>query len=64
MKRPDLVVAQRLLLEHGILPGDYLKRPPGERVLIRALLIDHRRRKEGEICGQKHRRQYCVFGNG
>ena len=49
MKRPDLVVAQRLLLELGILPGDYLKRPPGERVLIRALLIDHRRRKEGEI---------------
>lgn len=49
MKRPDLVVAQRLLLEHGILPGDYLKRPPGERVLIRAMLIDHRRRKEGEI---------------
>ena len=48
MKRPDLVVAQRLL-EYGILPGDYLKRPPGERVLIRALLIDHRRRKEGEI---------------
>lgn len=49
MKRPDLVVAQRLLLEHGIFPGDYLKRPPGERVLTRALLIDHRRRKEGEI---------------
>ena len=49
MKRPALGVAQRLLLEHGILPGDYLTRPPGERVVIRALLIDHRRRKEGLI---------------
>lgn len=49
MERPDWIVAQRLLVEHGILPGDYLCRPPGERVLVRALLIDHRRRKDGEI---------------
>lgn len=49
MKRPDLIVAQRLLIEHGIFPGDYLRRPLGERVLIQALLIDSRRRKEGEI---------------
>ena len=43
------MVAQRLLLEHGIFPGDYLRRPPGERILIQELLIDHRRRKDGEI---------------
>ena len=49
MERPDLITAQRLLVEHGIFPGDYLRRPPGERVLIRALLIDHRRRKDGDI---------------
>ena len=42
-------MAQRLLLEHGIFPGDYLRRPPGERVLIQALLFDNRRRKDGEI---------------
>ena len=42
-------MAQRLLIEHGIFPGDYLRRPPGELAVIRALLIDHRRRKEGEI---------------
>ena len=42
MERPDLIAAQRLLVEHGIFP-------PGERVLIRALLIDHRRRKDGDI---------------
>ena len=47
MERPDLITAQRLLVEHGIFPGDYLRRPPG--VLIRALLIDHRRRKDGDI---------------
>ena len=45
MERPDLITAQRLLVEHGIFPGDYLRRPPGER----ALLIDHRRRKDGDI---------------
>ena len=44
-----MAVAQRLLIEHGVFPGDYLRRPPGERVLIRALLIDHQRRKDGEI---------------
>ena len=49
MERPALITAQRLLVEHGIFPGDYLRRPPGERVLIRALLIDHRRRKDGDI---------------
>ena len=49
MERPDLIAAQRLLVEHGIFPGDYLRRPPGERVLIRALLIDHRRRTDGDI---------------
>ena len=49
MERPDQITAQRLLVEHGIFPGDYLRRPPGERVLIRALLIDHRRRKDGDI---------------
>lgn len=42
-------MAQRLLLEHGIFPGDYLRRPLGERVLIQALLLDNRRRKDGEI---------------
>ena len=43
------MAAQRLLLEHGIVPGDYLRRPPGERALVRAMLIDAHRRKEGEI---------------
>ena len=27
MERPDLITAQRLLVEHGIFPGDYLRRP-------------------------------------
>ena len=44
-----MAVAQRLLLEHGVFPGDYLRRPPGERAVIRAMLIDARRRKDGEI---------------
>lgn len=49
MHRADWVAAQRLLLEHGIFPGDYLRRPPGERAVVRAMLIDHnRRRKDGE----------------
>ncbi len=43
------MTAQRLLLDHGVLPGDFLRRPPGERVLVCALLIDHKRRKDGEI---------------
>lgn len=42
----DLIVAQRLLLEHGIFPGDYLRRPPGERAVICAMLLDHNRRRE------------------
>ena len=37
---------ERLLLQHGIFPGDYLRRPPGERILICALLLDDKRRKE------------------
>ncbi|WP_297718808.1 hypothetical protein [Intestinimonas sp.] len=42
-------MAQRLLLDHGIFPGDFLRRPPGERAVVCALLIDHKRRKDGEI---------------
>ena len=49
MQRSDWVVAQRLLAEHGIFPGDYLSRPPGERILVQALLIDRKRRKDGDI---------------
>ena len=41
--------AQRLLVEHGVFPGDFLRRPPGERAVVCALLIDHKRREEGEI---------------
>ena len=26
--------AQRLLVEHGVFPGDFLRRPPGELSLI------------------------------
>lgn len=46
MDSMDLVVAQRLLTEHGIFPGDYLRRPPGERAVICAMLLDDRRRRE------------------
>ena len=46
MNSMDLVVAQRLLTEHGIFPGDYLRRPPGERAVICAMLIDDKRRRE------------------
>ena len=48
---PDLTrsAAQRLLVEHGVFPGDFLRRPPGERAVVCALLIDHKRREEGEI---------------
>mgnify|MGYP005799692571 FL=1 len=31
------------------MPGDYLRRPPGERILIQALIINHKRRKDGDI---------------
>lgn len=46
MDSMELVTAQRLLLEHGIFPGDYLRRPPGERAVICAMLIDYKRRRE------------------
>lgn len=46
MDSMDLVMAQRLLLEHGIFPGDYLRRPPGERAVICAMLVDDKRRRE------------------
>ena len=42
-------MAERLLIEHGVFPGAYLRLPPGERVLVRAMLIDHKRRKDGDI---------------
>lgn len=29
-RRADLAAAQRLLVEHGVFPGDFLRRPPGE----------------------------------
>lgn len=48
-RRADLAAAQRLLVEHGVFPGDFLRRPPGERAVVCALLIDHKRREEGEI---------------
>jgi hypothetical protein len=46
MNSMDLIMAQRLLVEHGIFPGDYLRRPPGERAVICAMLIDHKKRRE------------------
>lgn len=46
MSSMDLIMAQRLLVEHGIFPGDYLRRPPGERAVICAMLIDHKKRRE------------------
>lgn len=46
MDSMELVMAQRLLIEHGIFPGDYLRRPPGERAVICAMLIDDKRRRE------------------
>ena len=46
MDSMELVMAQRLLIEHGIFPGDYLRRPPGEWAVICALLIDDKRRRE------------------
>lgn len=42
----ELTVAQRLLVEFGIFPGDYLRRPPGERAVVCAMLIDNKRRRE------------------
>lgn len=42
-------MSQRLLVEHGVLPGAFLKAPPGEQILTRALYIDYKRRKDGEI---------------
>lgn len=46
MDSMELVMAQRLLIEHGIFPGDYLRRPPGERAVICAMLVDDKRRRE------------------
>lgn len=46
LSRADLAVAERLLVSHGIFPGDYLRRPPGERAVICAMILDHKRREE------------------
>lgn len=46
MSSMALVMAQWLLVEHGIFPGDFLRRPPGEQAVICAMLIDHNRRRE------------------
>lgn len=39
-------MAQELLVAFGIFPGDYLRRPPGERAVVCAMLIDYKRRRE------------------
>lgn len=39
-------MAERLLVSHGIFPGDYLRRPPGERAAICAMYLDHKSREE------------------
>lgn len=45
----DLAIAQRLLVKYGVFPGDYLRRSPGERAVVCAMLLDYdRRREEGE----------------
>ena len=44
--RADLIAAQRLLMEHGVLPGTFLRLPPGERALVCAMMIDYKRQKE------------------
>ena len=49
-------MAQRLLVEWGSFPRSgqsvgYYGLPPGERVLVNALLIHHLRRKEAEAWG-------------
>lgn len=41
-----MAVAQRLLIQHGIFPGDYFRRSPGERAVICAMFIDFERRRE------------------
>lgn len=33
-------------MKHGILPLDFLRRSPGERAAVFALLIDYNRRRE------------------
>lgn len=38
------MVAQFLLVRHGRMPGEYLKCPPGERILAKALYIDYMNR--------------------
>ena len=39
-------MAERLLASFGTFPGDYLRRPPGERAVICAMYLDHKRREE------------------
>lgn len=47
-------MAQRLLVLHGVFPlsgqaAGYLALPPGERIMVDALILDYiRRRKEAE----------------
>ena len=46
---PTIDYCIQTLVDHGIFPGAYFRLPPGERILVCALLIDHKRRKDGEI---------------
>lgn len=39
---------QYMLLRHGRFPGEYLRLPPGEQVMVNALILDGiRLREEG-----------------
>lgn len=40
-----MLIAQYLLVKHGVLPGRFYQRPEGERLMIRALLLDYLERK-------------------
>lgn len=43
-----MAAAQYLLIRHGVLPSRYYSRPAGERLLIRALILDYLEKREEE----------------